>query len=264
MNESCLICTSHITYEWVMSSYMWMRDVSNEWVMSHEWVMSRMNEFACLIWMWLMVMDPRYEWVMSHMNESCHIWMSHVTFEWVMSHMNESFTSHINGSCHIWMGHLTYEWAVLSHVYKTHTHGSSVCMGHVIYEGVISHMNKSSCLIWIRLTLKDPFPSMSMNDKTMSHIKKSCHTWMSCVTYTLKSHVTYELGMPHMNESSCPTWIKLTLIEPPPSTSMNEKICSGSSWGCMRVVRIHIQICIYIYIYICMCKYIVIFKYIYI
>jgi len=28
--------------------------------------------------------------VMSHMNESCHIWMSHVTYEWVMSHMNES------------------------------------------------------------------------------------------------------------------------------------------------------------------------------
>jgi len=40
--------------------------------------------------------------VMSHMNESCHIWMSHVTYEWVMSHMNES--------CHIWMSHVTYEW----------------------------------------------------------------------------------------------------------------------------------------------------------
>jgi len=38
----------------------------------------------------------------THMNESCHIWMSHVTYEWVMSHMNES--------CHIWMSHVTYEW----------------------------------------------------------------------------------------------------------------------------------------------------------
>jgi len=28
-------------------------------------------------------------WGMSHMDESCHIWMSHVTYEWVMSHMNE-------------------------------------------------------------------------------------------------------------------------------------------------------------------------------
>ena len=25
---------------------------------------------------------------MSHMNESCHIWISHVTYEWVMSYMN--------------------------------------------------------------------------------------------------------------------------------------------------------------------------------
>jgi len=30
------------------------------------------------------------------MNESCHIWMSHVTYEWVMSHMNEScHTQHV-------------------------------------------------------------------------------------------------------------------------------------------------------------------------
>jgi len=27
---------------------------------------------------------------MSRMNESCHIWMSHVTYEWVASHMNQS------------------------------------------------------------------------------------------------------------------------------------------------------------------------------
>jgi len=41
---------------------------------------------------------------MSHMNESCHIWMSHVTYEWVMSHMNES--------CHIWTSHVTYECVI--------------------------------------------------------------------------------------------------------------------------------------------------------
>ena len=45
-----------------------------------------------------------------HVNESCHIWMSHVTCEWVMSHMNES--------CHIWMSHVTYEW-VTSHIWMT-------------------------------------------------------------------------------------------------------------------------------------------------
>ena len=51
-----------------------------------------MNE-SCHIWM----SHVTYEWVMSHMNESCHIWMSHVTYEWVMSHMNESL--HMNESC---------------------------------------------------------------------------------------------------------------------------------------------------------------------
>jgi len=38
---------------------------------------------------------------MSHTNESCHLWMSHITYKWVMSHMNELY--------HIWMSHVTYE-----------------------------------------------------------------------------------------------------------------------------------------------------------
>ena len=42
----------------------------------------------------------KYQWVMSHMNESCHVWMSHVTYGWVMSHMN--------ASCHIRMSHVTH------------------------------------------------------------------------------------------------------------------------------------------------------------
>jgi len=55
--------------------------------------------------------------VMSHMNESCPIWMSHVTYKWFMSHMNES--------CHIWMSHVTCEWVgVLTDkkTLKTDTH----------------------------------------------------------------------------------------------------------------------------------------------
>ena len=63
---------------------------------------------------------------MSHRNESCHIWMCHVTYGWGMSRMNESccismrhviherVVSHLNESCHIWMSHVTYEW-VMSH-----------------------------------------------------------------------------------------------------------------------------------------------------
>jgi len=73
--------------------------------------------------------DVAYECVMSHMNESCHIWMSHVTYEWVMSHMNES--------CHIWMIHVTYEW-VMSHM----TEWCHIWMSHVTYAWVMSRMNE--------------------------------------------------------------------------------------------------------------------------
>ena len=87
--------------------------------------MSHMNE-SCLIWM----RHVTYEGVLSHMNESCHIWMRHVTYEGVLSHMNES--------CHIWMRHVTYE-CVMSHM-------NAACHESVMYEGVMSYMNES-CLI---------------------------------------------------------------------------------------------------------------------
>jgi len=108
--------------------------------------------------------------VMSHMNESCHIWMSHVTYEWVMSHMNES--------CHIWMRHATY------HVYV-----------YVYVTEVMSHMNVTSRHIHIVTWRLEP---------------KSCHICMSHVTWVMshavtyvcdRSHVTYECVMSHMNES---------------------------------------------------------------
>ena len=52
------------------------------------------SSFACAC---TFMYDLR-RWVMSHMNESCLIWMSHVSYEWVMSHMNES--------CLIWINHV--------------------------------------------------------------------------------------------------------------------------------------------------------------
>jgi len=90
------------------------------------------------------------------MNESCHIWMSHVTYEWVVPHMNES--------CHIWMSHVTYEW-VMSHMNKSH----HIWMSHVTYEWVVSHMNES-CHIWM---------SPITYEWVMSHMNESCHIWMS-------------------------------------------------------------------------------------
>jgi len=109
-----------------------------------------MNE-SCLIW----ISHVSYEWVMSHMNESCLIWMSHVSYEWVMSHMNES--------CLICMSHVSYEW-VISRVYTSPHYmlhytlpvyiqicGSApvvssegVWMSHVSHEWVMSRMNMLS------------------------------------------------------------------------------------------------------------------------
>jgi len=58
---------------------------------------------------------------MSHINESCHIGKRHITWEWVMSHGNESY--------HISTSHVT--------------------MSHVTYQRVMSHINKSSCILWL-------------------------------------------------------------------------------------------------------------------
>jgi len=44
------------------------------------------------------------------LNESCHIWMSYVTYEWVMSHMNESCQmSHVTEQ---YSQFVSYEWVM--------------------------------------------------------------------------------------------------------------------------------------------------------
>jgi len=79
---------------------------------------------------------------MSHMNESCHMWMSHVTCEWVMSHVNES--------CHIWMSHVTYGW-------------------------VMSHMNES-CHTW-----RSHVSWMSLNESPSNVNEWMCHPLMQII-----------------------------------------------------------------------------------
>jgi len=90
---------------------------------------------------------------MSHMKESCHIWMSHVTYEGVMSHMNES--------CHIWMSYVTYEW-VTSHKTSNrqikHVNESSSCTSCEWVNESSSYAHESMSQ-WVSLT----YPHMWMS-----------------------------------------------------------------------------------------------------
>jgi len=85
---------------------------------------------SCHTWM----SHVTYEWVLSHMNESCRIWMSHVTFGWVISHMNEL--------CHIWISHCKcLQWNTSSSTRLVYTNESChIWMSHVTHEWVMSHM----------------------------------------------------------------------------------------------------------------------------
>ena len=95
------------------------------------------------------------------MNESCHIWMSHVTYERVMSHMNES--------CHIWMSHVKYE-SVMSHMNES-------CL---TYKWVMSHMNvwNESCrrlaTILIVYTMTVELICENICQSRLRSAKKSC------------------------------------------------------------------------------------------
>jgi len=142
-----------------------------------------------------------FQWVMLRINESCHIWMSHVThlneschtYEWVMSHIWMSHGTHMYESCHTWMSHVThmneschtYTW-VMSHMNESyHTHEwvmSHIWMSHVTY------MNESCYTCeWV------------MADVCMSHVthmNESCHTYEWVMSHIWMSHA-YEWVMSH-------------------------------------------------------------------
>jgi len=113
------------------------------------------------------------------MNESCNIWMSHLTYERVTSHV------HNHESCHGYVSLVTrtHEWEFMSCVHAScHMY---IWRSHVIYECVASHKNK-----------------------VISQVYGSRHTyvWMSRVqyvnesyhTYTWKRHITYDWAMSHV------------------------------------------------------------------
>ena len=180
------------------------------------------------------------------MNESCHIWMNHVTMNasyrtemshvthvtWSTSHFDMPHLSFwhdspadesrqmvmwdMNESYRIWMSHITYEW-VISQVSES----NHIRMSHFTYEWVTSH-TKESYHIWMSHVTHERVIS-HMNESRhiwmshISHMNESCHIWMSHVTHEWSHmnesyHVTtwyesvHEWVMSHINES-CHIWM---------------------------------------------------------
>jgi len=161
-----------------------------------EWVISRVN------------VNVIYAWLISHVDESCLVWMSHVTvshvlYKWVMSHFihmrYESCISFIIQICNMthpcvrhdsfrhvtWLIHMcaTSSTWDMNHACVTCECECHTCMIRIRGGWVMSCMNES-CLIWM---------SQVSYEWGMSHMNESCHIaymhdsyhmWMSRVTYT--------------------------------------------------------------------------------
>jgi len=112
MNESCETSVVRDANEWDMwnicrSWRTWMRHVAYEYE-------SRHLKMSHITYAW--VVSPIHEWVMSPMNESCRL-DSYAKRLPSTTHMSRHLSSvtHIKGiheSCHLWMSHVTYEWVM--------------------------------------------------------------------------------------------------------------------------------------------------------
>ena len=164
MSESYHIWMSHVTYEWVISHmnescHIWVSHIRviSEWnddicsirfaFISSEWDIRsilRHVSFVCVrhdsFLTWLINM-----WYDSLISSECDIWSLH----------SERSMSNVDESCHIWMSHVTYKWVTYKWVtYKWVTykwlirmcytrHSFHIWNLHFAYKWVMSRLNKS-------------------------------------------------------------------------------------------------------------------------
>ena len=99
------------------------------------------------------------------------VWMSHGTSEWVMAHMNESL-SHMNESCLIWISHVTYE------VCLVHTwHDSFIFDMTYSWETWLIHMRHDS-FIWDMTHSYETWLIHMRHDSSIWDITHLYETWL--------------------------------------------------------------------------------------
>ena len=191
MNESCHIWMSRFSYKCVLShmteSYHTNRYLAALSASAYSMgsVTSHMNESYCA-----------YSYLAARL-----IWMSHITHEGVVSHMSES--------CHTWLSHVTYKCILLIWMSNiTHMVPSGVIsvsifdlFHHVACMWVVSRMNES---VQIKMS-HVPYEWIMSHIYVYVHISKSCPMWLNHIAHGFH-HITYEWVMSHMNES-CPIWM---------------------------------------------------------
>jgi len=166
-NESCHVRAVHIA--WVLS-YM------NE--SRHTWMCAQM--FWTPPWLPQMWRVVRF---MSHVNEPWHVSVVHEV--WVMSYVNTSrhrwMTAHSHESCHIWISHVTYEWLCQCFEsrdkWKSHvTYGCPRQCFERYYDCLkcgARGMYHESCHTW-------------MSHGSYQNMSESCHIWMTAqICWTL-------------------------------------------------------------------------------
>jgi len=197
LNESCPICTSHVThliesrqaeppkctspvpYAEVTSHIheshpMWMSHISNEWVTSH-------RHASRPIW-----------WVTSHVNKSRPVYTSDVPYEshtphfWMSSNRAphvECVTSHIHASRPIYMCHVPYTRDTFHVHVPCRIHASHVPYTRVtfhIQESRPIHMSHVPCecgMSWV-------WVSHITHRWVISHTGESCHKRIRPATHT--------------------------------------------------------------------------------
>ena len=130
----------HVIIQWVMS-HTWMSHVTQQHTASQP-IVHEMTRYHSMS-------HVTYTWVMSHMNESCHIWMRHVTYDsestrwhviiqWVMSHMSGSWYVKKR---HFWQARSRFVGVADKKskvMFGRHTHTRA--RWHVIFLWAMSHM----------------------------------------------------------------------------------------------------------------------------